>query len=149
MHINPDGRDLSGKEVEIPLVHVFPQQGNHSEAILVGNIEGLKLLKDALEKAIADGESAAVVFATDGEGYNLCVKREDAKWDTDGWRRLAMSYTDEEWGGRKDPLDLVPVLGKEGVIYVRRNNMDVRYNNLTEVPKEDQWIHYAGKAGSD
>ena len=55
-------------------LHILPQQFWHEPAFVVGDCEGLLILKNAIERALADGEAFSdCVFATDGEGYNIAI----------------------------------------------------------------------------
>lgn len=52
-HVNPDGKDVKDdKPAPIALVHVYAQAQYHDDCYVVGNIEGLTRLRDAIDKAI-------------------------------------------------------------------------------------------------
>jgi len=73
------------------LMNIYPQIAEHTEAKIVGNKEALVLLRDAIDRAIKEGKSAtpsmteAVIFATDGEGYEIQVERMPDSWDDKKW----------------------------------------------------------------
>jgi len=84
MHINPDGKDLTGTKVDLatlPWGHVYSQPYEHAEARIVGNRKALLLIRDAIDAVLDQSASASVVetttkediFATDGEGYQVVV----------------------------------------------------------------------------
>lgn len=93
------------------LLHIYPQLMEHCEAKILGNRSALKLLRDAIDRALENGVSAVageggehknpdgslvsmrsgevedqVIFARDGEGYqvDVCVMPDD--WNDDKWK---------------------------------------------------------------
>ena len=99
------------------LLHIHAQPHWHAEAYIVGNSEGLKALRDAIDKALENGHAATPhdekpVFVTDGEGYVVHVVKNDDKWDGESWNKAALPYTDEiaQYGyeGKIGPWDMVP-----------------------------------------
>lgn len=58
-----------------PWLHMHGQFSYHGEATIVGSRDGLTALRAALDKALADGQGEASVFATDGEIYHVIVRR--------------------------------------------------------------------------
>ena len=80
------------------IVNIYGQEAWHEEARIIGNLEGLTELRDTLDRAIATGNSETndtddPVFASDGEGYVIEVKRiddvlqtRDSEWYTEGNR---------------------------------------------------------------
>lgn len=63
----------------------------HQEAYIIGNTEGLIELRDALDKAISEGESSINTMNVDGEGYIIMMgRKEDAEMDN-----LNCGYTDK------------------------------------------------------
>jgi len=64
-----------------PLIHILPQESWHSHAAIVGNKEGLTLLRELIDAVVngADVVSSGKmsggvqVFCNDGEGYNITV----------------------------------------------------------------------------
>ncbi len=56
-------------------VHVYSNWCQHSDAWIAGEEEGLRALRDAIDKALASGTVATAVEAqaNDGESYNLFV----------------------------------------------------------------------------
>jgi len=110
------------------LLHIYGQACYHDEAYMVGNTEGLKAVRDAIDKVIGPetDQFAAWVSVCDGEGYDLKVMKVDDPWsmnfefDEAGeitrwcpgapagsrWEKIAYPYTDEDWGkeSRDDAL---------------------------------------------
>lgn len=83
-------------EEEMPVVHLWQPLMWHCDQNIVGNKEGLTLLKDALQKAIDTGKGVAEAFISDGEGHDViiqCVKEIDL---------LAVPYTDECAGEHRE-----------------------------------------------
>ena len=58
-----------------PWLHIRGQFSYHGEAYVVGSKAGLIALRDALNVAIEQGEGEATVYANDGEGYGVTVRR--------------------------------------------------------------------------
>jgi hypothetical protein len=74
---------------EMPVVHLWQPLMWHCDQNIVGNKEGLELLKEAIQKAIDNEKGVAEVFISDGEGHDIiiqCVKETEL---------LAVPYTDE------------------------------------------------------
>lgn len=65
-----------------PMLHVYAQFCNHDDAHILGTRTGLMLLRQAIDRVLAQGgvSDAANLFAADGEGYDVrvaCVSEED------------------------------------------------------------------------
>jgi hypothetical protein len=58
-----------------PWLHITSQFHEHGEAYLTGTTEGLEALRDAIDAALKTGDATAEVYATDGEGYGIIVRR--------------------------------------------------------------------------
>jgi hypothetical protein len=56
-------------------VHIRPQNYSHDSAEIVGTRNGLIALTDAINNALANTDGVAVVFASDGEGYEVRVRK--------------------------------------------------------------------------
>jgi len=73
------------------LLNIYGQFDNHAEAKIVGNREGLRALKDLLDKVLSNTKDNSVtdsgnddsIFASDGEGYPLTVTMNNEKWEWD------------------------------------------------------------------
>lgn len=61
----------------IGVVHIHGQVSWHDEAWVVGNVEGLRKLRDAIDGAISARVASAGVVASDGECYRIIVQRAD------------------------------------------------------------------------
>jgi hypothetical protein len=75
-------------------LHIYAQSSYHEHAFIVGDTESLEMLRDAIESALNyDGIGMATSYASDGEGFELEVYREDghAFWD-----KSRLPYTDED-----------------------------------------------------
>ena len=86
-HINPDKAVGGPQPDEMRLLHIYSQPCEHFEARIVGNDSGLRVLRDAIIKALREGQaSSGELFASDGEGYQVEVTLmpddwHDPKWD--------------------------------------------------------------------
>lgn len=65
-----------------PFVQIEPQHAWHGDAIIQGNESGLRKLAAALLKACesmaaASSAECKAVFASDGEGYNIRILRQE------------------------------------------------------------------------
>ena len=87
----------------VPLLHIIAQKAWHDSAFIVGNLEALKLLRQALDAAMSDaGTGFADVFAEDGEGYALHVRcLTDEEMAT-----VPYGYTDPDTFGEPRPWPL-------------------------------------------
>lgn len=108
-HINPDGKDLSGKKVDIstlPYLHVYSQAFEHCEARIVGNRKALEIVKETIERALTmpitpdemiTGYTIGKeeIFATDGEGYDIAVKLLPDNPEKQPWNRYTPYYMAE------------------------------------------------------
>lgn len=63
------------------LLHLYAQSFEHAEAWVVGSKEGLKALRDVIDKVLTGDEASecADVEVVDGEGYKLLVVQTDKK----------------------------------------------------------------------
>lgn len=74
------------------ILHVFSNEVWHESAAIVGGREALVKLKEAIDKALSEGEATFETMVNDGEGYNvnvMCVEDEEVI------TVLAVPYTDE------------------------------------------------------
>lgn len=74
---------------KMKILNIYGQAEEHLPAQIIGNSEGLEELRDAINRAIAFGESTTKdepepLFASDGEGYEVIIKRNDEKWGLAG-----------------------------------------------------------------
>lgn len=76
-------------------LHIFGPTYYHDHSFIIGNREALELLRkaidDALETGSATGKTSA--FAADGEGFDLCVYREE---EDAFWEKALFPYTDND-----------------------------------------------------
>lgn len=76
-----------------PRLHVYAQAFWHEDAYIVGNVEGLRALRRAIDAALKVGHAeSAELSCGDGEGYCVRVFRVEG---AEPWPRLAVPYTDE------------------------------------------------------
>jgi hypothetical protein len=88
---------MIGKPQKNAFLHLYAQAMQHDEAIIIGNMDGLKALRDAVDAAISQhkGTGSASCFSSDAEGYDLHVllaTEDEAK-------HLSLPYTDRELTG--------------------------------------------------
>lgn len=60
---------------ETPWLHLRGQFSYHGEALISGSVAGLTALRDALTAAIEQRDAVASVYANDGEGYVVTIRR--------------------------------------------------------------------------
>src|SRR5579884_1485756 len=63
----------------LPWLHVYAQDVWHDEARIVGTREALIALREAIDRALAEGKAEAEAIAGDGEGYGVeiaCASRQ-------------------------------------------------------------------------
>ncbi len=75
---------------------MYAQKAWHDDAFIIGNRAALTALRAAIDQALEQPDGRGVtteVFAADGEGYTVRVRRLlDEPW-AGFWERLAMPYT--------------------------------------------------------
>ena len=82
--------------MKVAILHVHAQLAWHDDAVLVGNEEGLRALREAITEALESGEGGhANVTAADGEGYQVVVKLRSADFGARAWDDARLPYTDE------------------------------------------------------
>ena len=95
----------TAKRDPMGLLHVYASPYEHDSPIVVGDLVGLRALRDALDAAMSDSEAVAggqavtsPLFAQDGEGYEVIVLLRDEDWeDTAGfWRKAIAPYTERK-----------------------------------------------------
>jgi hypothetical protein len=77
-HEAPDGSSPIGFDPSretTPWLHLRGQFSYHGEALISGSRAGLAALRDALDQAIENRDAEAEVFASDGEGYVVTIRR--------------------------------------------------------------------------
>lgn len=100
----PDGyNDLPVKEREricserLRLLHIYAQTHEHGNARIVGNPNGLIVLRDAIDAALKDKTAQTVALVADGEGYRIDIERNDREWRGGGWDNKRLPYCREGW----------------------------------------------------
>lgn len=101
-----------------PIVHIFPQSHQHDDASIVGNHEGLRRLRDAINLLLQEqvnrpeeilASSSPAMIACDGEGYVIQVIKIEG--DSEAMKSVAMPYTDESARESRDtakyPYELI------------------------------------------
>lgn len=59
-------------------IHIYPQIDPHDNVTIAGDREALLILKRTIEEALTKGQATSeVVYAKDGEGYQIVVQRID------------------------------------------------------------------------
>lgn len=58
-----------------PWLHIRSQFTYHAEAVITGTRAGLSCLRDAVDAALESGTGTGNAFASDGEGYEIEVRR--------------------------------------------------------------------------
>lgn len=122
------------------LLHIYAQAWEHNDAWIVGTREGLTALRDALNRALTNEQTAPAAclqFVTDGEGYTCFIVPNDADWQSEKWMKLYRPYTDETAKDhRKDEDVLSPyqLLGKEAY---RRLYEELKESSLAAAKKLD------------
>lgn len=89
-----------------PMLHVYGQYCEHDDVQIVGNEVGLRALRDAIDRALAEGTAdAGDFFVGDGEGYDVTVAKRDGDWSQ--WGQYYVPYTaDYSTFGSVDPRHL-------------------------------------------
>jgi len=104
-------------------LNIYPQYMYHCEAKIVGNKSALSLLRDAIDRAIKNGQAVAggehrnpdgktipdelpdnVIFATDGEGYSIEVYLMPDDYLDPKWKEYLPFYEGLKEGGNNDKI---------------------------------------------
>lgn len=78
------------------LLHVYGQQVEHDDVVIVGNNEGLVALRNAIDDVLKNQDediTNASHFANDGEGYDTIIVRNDKPASDRQWTQLESQYT--------------------------------------------------------
>lgn len=62
-------------DLDIAWLHIISQSTYHAEAEIIGTKAGLEVILSAINHALADRDGTETVFANDGEGYRVKVRR--------------------------------------------------------------------------
>lgn len=81
-------------------LHIYAQQLNHDAAMLVADKRALFELRDAIDRALKEGNTCLEFEAADGEGYSLYVVELEEK--DISWEQLDLPYVDRRSMGFKD-----------------------------------------------
>ena len=76
------------------LVHIYGQSVPQDSVHIVGNREGLLLLKAAIEAALLGGRHEVEVCVNDGEGFDIRAVMLDSSWNAAQWTNLSLPYSD-------------------------------------------------------
>ncbi|WP_273853723.1 hypothetical protein [Guptibacillus spartinae] len=79
-----------GKCEKFPYMQLYGQELWHSPAFLLANREGLLQLREAIDVALQNGEYRHVTSSSDGDGYDLLIKRIEEEVE---WSRVETPYT--------------------------------------------------------
>lgn len=74
------------------VLHIYSHASWHVEVYIVGTMDGLSQLRDAINRAISDGQGRTKwSFVNDGEGYEVRIIR----CSTEQAHRLTVPYIDD------------------------------------------------------
>lgn len=76
----------------VGIVQVYPAHSHHEPVIIIANWLALINLILMLLKALIRNQSEATVWASDGEGYGIMIKKVPPGWDTPVWKNLQNHY---------------------------------------------------------
>ncbi len=108
----------------VRLLHVYGQHAQHSPLGIVGNRNGLTVLRDAID-AVLRGEyrprppdapagrameNHTSAMTSDGEGYSVVVELVERPWGHREWETRPLPYTDPVLHGKPDPTFAIAVL---------------------------------------
>jgi hypothetical protein len=85
-------------------IQIYPAYEFHGEVVIIATKEALENLKQAITKALEGGKSSANVWASDGEGYQILIKKVDSDWNNPVWDKLPSHYSCE-WINKKCEID--------------------------------------------
>jgi hypothetical protein len=90
-------KELKKMKAMTNYLHIYAQPFEHQEAFILGDKEALTNLRNAIDKALTNGnnESSCQFYTTDGEGYQVLVLCREM---TDN---VALPYTAEDYAERR------------------------------------------------
>ena len=59
--------------LHFPTLHIYQQYQWHDSPRIIGNLQGLRALRDAIDACITEREFSTLVFCEDGESYAIEV----------------------------------------------------------------------------
>lgn len=89
-------------------MHVYPQSQWHMPVDIRGTTEALVALRDALDRALAEGTAKATAYANDGEGYEINIHRVNVLnllGPLPYFHEYARDDMHEEWKAPPEPFD--------------------------------------------
>jgi hypothetical protein len=99
----PEQERRSISDERTRLLHIYSQLMWHSDASIIGNRNGLTVLRDAIDDALQNGKSETHAMVSDGEGFLVSITMENHPWHGEAWKHISMPYTDPTACGRRDP----------------------------------------------
>lgn len=89
----------------VRLLHVHGPASWHGTVLVVGNRNGLLVLRDAVDEALASPalRGSTTAMASDGEGYGVEVTLVDEAWTHPAWETAPLPYHDPVARGGRDP----------------------------------------------
>jgi hypothetical protein len=112
------------------VVHIYGQHSWHGEAYIVADEKGLTLVRDAINRALAEGQAHVGLSPADGEGFLLYV----VKHDTERMDKLTLPYPEHPGSEKthRPPYSIVkePTDGVED-----------------EILGDDEWFEFMRRTG--
>jgi hypothetical protein len=101
------------------ILHVHSQESPHDDAWLVGNREGLLVLKRAIEQALNITHGDGEVSDAQGNPFEIRVLFITDPPEADSWKRAALPYTAEGFQEKREgalwPVSIAPTQRLEAV----------------------------------
>lgn len=77
-----------------PIIHVYAQEREHRDALIVANLASRGSLLARIKQALEADQAQCEVFVADGEGYNLKVILDANDCQSKSWSERPLPYTD-------------------------------------------------------
>ena len=85
-------------------LHLYAQPFQHADGWIVGDVESLKALRDAIDRALADDHAAVSAMTADGEEYPLLI----VQATEEDFGSVALPYGEGQGFSGKHPFKLLP-----------------------------------------
>lgn len=87
---------MKTNNTDIVALHVYGPEAWHNSAYVIGNPNGLKALRDAIDEALEKGTAKReCIVASDGEGFYIRVGCLDEDWQSPRWAKMAVPYSSD------------------------------------------------------
>jgi len=125
-------------------LHIYAQQLNHDAAMLVADKRALFELRDAIDRALREGNTCLEFEVADGEGYSLYIVELEEK--DISWEQLDLPYVDRRSMGFKDqhaPSPPFQLIGADRHKELRAKLRKNAWDTVKNMPEQKMAYQYS------